>query len=118
MSPKDTAPKIFGITKKRRCSVKVAMENSFWVFQINTQQGLTVEHIIQFSKLWEMLAHVNLNHDAPDSIAWKFGKDGSYSASSAYKMQLLGKTYCMMPSMVWKPSTSPKCKIFTLCWSF
>jgi hypothetical protein len=29
MSPKDTAPKIFGITKKRRCSVKVAMENSF-----------------------------------------------------------------------------------------
>jgi hypothetical protein len=90
MGSKDIAPKLFEITKKIRCLVKVAMYNSLWVSQINMQQGHNVEHIIRFSKLWEILAHVNLNHEALDYIAWKFGKDGCYSASSAYKNQFLG----------------------------
>jgi hypothetical protein len=31
----------------------------------------------------------HLNHEAMDSISWKFGKDGCYLASSAYEMQFL-----------------------------
>jgi hypothetical protein len=62
----------------------------FWISQINIQQGISVEQISQFYKLWKMIGDVQLNQEASDTILWKFGKDGSYSASSAYKIQFLG----------------------------
>jgi hypothetical protein len=46
------------ISKKRKCSMKMAMENDFWVIQNNTQQNRAVEHIIQSTKLWEMLSTI------------------------------------------------------------
>jgi hypothetical protein len=49
----------------------------FWISQINIQQGISVEQISQFYKLWEMIGDVQLNQEAPDTILWKFGKDGS-----------------------------------------
>jgi hypothetical protein len=52
LAPKDIAPLIFDLSKKRKCSVKKALENDFWVSQINMQTGLSVEHIVQFSKRW------------------------------------------------------------------
>jgi hypothetical protein len=57
--------------------------------KINAQQGVLVEHVIQFSKLWEMIGSVQLSQDTTDEISWKFGKDGSYLASPAYKIQFL-----------------------------
>jgi hypothetical protein len=43
-----------------------------------------------FYKLWEMLQGVQTHHGTPDVITWKFGENGIYSASSAYRMQFLG----------------------------
>jgi hypothetical protein len=97
MRPKDIAPKIYGIAKKKKCTVKVALENGFWIGQLNIQQGISVEQISQFYKLCEMIDDVQLNQEAPDTILWKFGKDGSSSASSAYKMQFLGLVSSPMP---------------------
>ena len=70
--------------------VEKALENDFWVAQLYTQGGLSVEHIEKFYKLWDMLQNVHLDIEVKDSISWKFGKDGSYLASSAYKMQMFG----------------------------
>jgi hypothetical protein len=109
MHPKDIAPKIFELAKRRNCTVKRALENEWWVSNINLQNGLTVEHIVQFSYLWEELQHVQLHDDTTDSIHWKFGKDDGYTASSVYKMQFLGHTNSAMTSMVWKPWAPPKC---------
>jgi hypothetical protein len=67
---------------------------------------------VDFFKLWEMTQHVHLDIDTLVSIIWKFGKDGSYSAISAYKMQFLGHTTSPILSMVWRPWASPKCKTF------
>jgi hypothetical protein len=96
MRPKDIAPKIFIIIKKRKCSVKVALE--------------TRPYDSTYNPIHRVVGNAC---EAPDSIAWNLAKDGCYSASSAYKMQFLGQTTSMMPSMVWKPWAPSKCKIFT-----
>ena len=111
--PKDWAPLIFGLSKTKVFSVHKGLENDFWVSQINTQDGLTVEHISQFVNLWRALHDVQLDPATPDRITWKFTKSGKYSSSSAYNMQFLGHTNSMMPSLVWKPWAPPKCKIFS-----
>ena len=88
------------------------MEGNYWTSQVNTQDGLSLEHIVQFTRLWEMLQGVQLNADAPDSITWKLSKDGCYSSKTAYKMQFLGQSNSPLSSLVWKPWAPPKCKIF------
>jgi hypothetical protein len=80
MRQKDIAPFIFDISKKRKCLVSKAMENEFWISQIYTYGGLTVEHIAQFTKLWEMAQNVQMDNDMTDKITWKFCNDGSYSS--------------------------------------
>uniref|UniRef100_A0ACD6AK31 Uncharacterized protein n=1 Tax=Avena sativa TaxID=4498 RepID=A0ACD6AK31_AVESA len=112
MRPKDVAPLIFEISRKKKCSVLCALHNDFWVSQINTQNGLSLEHLEQFYKLWEKLVNVSLHPQRPDAISWKLTNDGLYSAKSAYNMQFLGLTTSLMPPLVWKPWATPKCKFF------
>jgi hypothetical protein len=92
--------------------VAKALEENFRVSQINNNNGLSLEHIVQFSKLWEMLNEVHLEPDMANSITWKVTKDGCYSSKLAYSMQFLGHTKSSMPSLVWKPWAPPKCKTF------
>ena len=61
------------------------MANNQWIVNIDSSNGLSLEHIQQFANLWEKLTTVALDDDVEDSIIWKFTKDGVYSASSAYK---------------------------------
>jgi hypothetical protein len=51
MCPKDIAPKIFEIARKRKCTVKKAIDNEFWVSQLNIQGGISMEHIMHFYNL-------------------------------------------------------------------
>jgi hypothetical protein len=50
--------KFDGIAKKKKCTVKVCLENDFWIGQLNIQQGISVEQISQFYKQWEMIDNV------------------------------------------------------------
>jgi hypothetical protein len=54
---------------------------------------------------------IELN-DNPDEISWKLANNGQYSAKSAYNMQFEGLTLSKMPTLVWKPWATPKCKSF------
>jgi hypothetical protein len=63
-----------------------ALKEKFWVSQINNQDGLSLEHIVQFAKLWEALHGVHLQEGVKDSIIWKLTKDGCYSSKIAYDM--------------------------------
>jgi hypothetical protein len=92
MRPKDIAPHIFDISKRKRCTVPKALEDNLGVSQINNNNGLSLEQIVQFSNLWEMLNGEHLEPDMADSITWKVTKDGCYSSKSAYSMQFLGHT--------------------------
>jgi hypothetical protein len=110
--PKDIAPLIFDLSKTKRCAVAKALEEDLWLSQINYQNGLSTNHLIQFTKLWEMVQKVHLDPNTTDSILWKFTNDDSYSSKTAYNMQFFGHTKSSMPSLVWKPWAPPKCKTF------
>ena len=56
--PKDIAPKIYDISKKKNSSVHKALLNGFWISQVNVASGITSERIVQFVALWERLAHI------------------------------------------------------------
>jgi hypothetical protein len=110
--PKDIAPLIFKVSKRKNYTVNKALNSNFWVSQVNTQEGFSVEYIVQFTNLWEMLHAIHFDPNVPDSISWKFTNDGSYSSKTAYKMQFLGRPISPLPSEVWKPWAPPKCKFF------
>jgi len=100
--PKDHAPLIYQISKKKNWSVKKALLNNQWANHINIHQGITVEHIQEFVFLWEKLSHVQLTFGTQDSIIWKFTANGQYSSSSAYKAQFANLTTTNLETIVWK----------------
>ena len=110
--PKDIAPKIFEISKRKNYVVSKALDNNFWIHQINTAQGLTLTHLQEFANLWEMVAGVTLSQDRQDTISWKFTTSREYTTSSAYLAQFVGLTYSTNTSMMWKTWAPPKCKFF------
>uniref|UniRef100_A0A453PZ75 Reverse transcriptase zinc-binding domain-containing protein n=1 Tax=Aegilops tauschii subsp. strangulata TaxID=200361 RepID=A0A453PZ75_AEGTS len=112
LRPRDITPKIFEISKRKACVVSKALDNHSWIHQINTQEGLTLTHIQQFAKLWEMLAGVTLRNDMQDTISWKFTTNGEYSASTAYLAQFADLTYNTNNATIWKMWAPPKCKFF------
>jgi hypothetical protein len=106
--PRDVAPLIFGLSKKRKCTVSKALENDFWVSQINIQDGLHVDHIAQFNRLWEKVNLVTLHENSPDTIVWNLSSNGSYSSKSAYLMQFRGLIFSRLPALIWRPWAPPK----------
>jgi hypothetical protein len=101
--PKDIAPLIFDVSERKKITIHKALEENSWVSQVNTRVGLTLDHTVQYTNLWEMLQAVHLEPNTPDAITWKLTNDGCYSSKTAYNMQLLGHTESPMPSLVWKP---------------
>ena len=65
--------------------VQEALEHDFWVSQINTQEGLSIDHIAKFDKLWELIGEVHTD-DVPDKITWMLANDVCYLTSFTYKM--------------------------------
>jgi hypothetical protein len=108
---KDIAPLIFD--KRKKCTVQKAMEENFRVNQISTDGGLSLEHIVQFNKLWSLLQAVILEPNTSDSISEKLTSNGWYSSELAYNLQFMGLTKSPMLSLVWKPWAPPKCRIFS-----
>jgi hypothetical protein len=51
MRPKNVAPLIFKLSKRKNTTMCKALDEDFWGSQINTQEGLSVDHIPQFYKL-------------------------------------------------------------------
>ena len=110
--PKDIATKIYDLSKKKNCLVRMALHENFWTSQVDILQGITVEHLSEFVSLWERVSHVHLDVNTPDTITWKFTTNGHYSAASAYKAQFYGHTDTAMISTIWKIWAPPKCKFF------
>ena len=89
-----------------------ALQNNFWVSQINTRGIFSANQLTQFVNLWEKISVVQLNPDGVDTISWKFTNDGLYTAASAYKAQFSGLVDTNMLQWVWKNWAPPKCKFF------
>jgi hypothetical protein len=60
-----------------------------------------------------MVNNLNLElNENPNEITWKLANNGQYSAKSAYNMQFEGLTLSKMPTLIWEPCATPKCKSF------
>ncbi|KAE8777580.1 hypothetical protein D1007_49543 [Hordeum vulgare] len=70
--------------------------------KIKFTEGISASHIQEFATLWEKLQGVVLDHDTQDTITWKFTDNGSFSTSSAYKIQFEGRTITPLLKTVWK----------------
>lgn len=105
--PKDIAPKIFDISRKKGVTVATALRDGHWIAQINIDAGLTLEHLQQFLALWEKLATVAIQPGVQDSILWKSTNDGQYSAKSAYLAQFHDLPLSSLAAAVWKAWAPP-----------
>lgn len=112
--PKDIAPRIFDISKKKTSTVHKALLNNFWVTQIDTHHDLSLAHIQEFALLWEKLSEIYLVAGARDSISWKLTSSGEYLASLAYMTQFEGHLKSNTSASVWKAWAPPKVQVLHL----
>jgi hypothetical protein len=79
--PKDNAPSILEISKLKNFSVHKALEQNFWIPNLNCTEGISVTHITEFYTLWSKLQGIKFNED---TVSWKLTSDGVYSVASDY----------------------------------
>ena len=88
--PKDVHPLIFQISSRKNRTVQQALTENNWVRDINLLRFDTVQHFIQFTRLWQGLQEVELNPETQDQITWKLTASGEYTARSVYLAQFIG----------------------------
>jgi hypothetical protein len=104
--PKDIAPSIFSISKKKNFTVHKGLEQDFWISNLSFEDGITVDHISEFTTAWTKIQHVLLN-DESDHITWRLSNTGSYSSSMAYLAQFDDTPNSYMMPAVWNNWAPP-----------
>jgi hypothetical protein len=82
--PKDIAPKIFEICKRKNWKVAQALHDGEWIRKLSAEATISIEHLTQFVHMWVRIQGVHLNEDVDDDITWKLTANGQYSSASAY----------------------------------
>jgi hypothetical protein len=90
--PKDMAPAIFDILRKRTRTVNEAFAEHTWIKDINLPAPITVVHLQQFVELWSIMHAIVFWQGTLDKITWRLIESGEYSSRLAYHMQALGST--------------------------
>ena len=106
-----TFPDLFKHCTLRRITIKTAMTDDKWVRHFKAD--LSGPAVIQFTQLWTLLLDVQLLHDEPDSLRWKWTANGIYSAQSAYEAQFIGTIRPSFPELIWHADAPPKCRFFS-----
>ena len=89
-APFSAFPGLFLASRRKHRSVCEAMHEQRWVADLRGR--ITTELLPAFVSLWLAVAELQLVPDAADTFTWRCSESGSYSASSAYRMQFLGST--------------------------
>jgi hypothetical protein len=110
--PKEIAPSIFAIFKRKNFTVWEGLKQYFWINKLDSHKISTPNHIGEFIELWALVNEINLDEDTKDDIKWKFTANKEYSAASAYSTQFESMVNSFMMEAVWKTWASPKCKLF------
>jgi hypothetical protein len=58
--PKDIAPSIFAISKKKKFSVHEALDNEFWIGNLNLEGDISGNQINEFYTLWSKVQETHL----------------------------------------------------------
>jgi hypothetical protein len=108
--PKDIAPRIFDICKRKKWMVAQALRNDDWVSKLSDSATIYIEHLTEFVQLWALVQRVHLEEGVDDDISWKLTSNGQYSMASAYKLQFFGLVESSLYKIVWKAWATPKAK--------
>jgi hypothetical protein len=117
------APSLLAAVPKwlRRRSVSSALANRAWAADIRGAR--TVQVILGYLHVDQLLQAFQLQPGVEDRFVWRFGPDGAYSASSAYRAMFFGSTKLRGARQLWKASAPPKVKFFfwlaihNRCWT-
>ncbi|WVZ84165.1 hypothetical protein U9M48_031224 [Paspalum notatum var. saurae] len=85
------APNLVNLIPKRlvqRRTVSQAPTNRSWV--TNMKGALTVQVIVEYLLIWDLVDDMILQPDNPDQHCWKLSSSGSYSCKSAYNTMFIG----------------------------
>jgi hypothetical protein len=110
-TPKEIAPMIFEVSKRKNRCVQDALAGNKWIADI-VVDTFTIEHISQFITLAGLLHDIIPTPGTEDTISWTLTPNGVYSVGSAYKAQFVGSIPCTFKNVVWESWAPPKCRFF------
>jgi len=112
--PRDIAPTIYNISKKKNRSLREALVNNNWVCDLDLHNvRFSAVHFSEYCDLWHQVSQATIQPDIPDNITWKLTADGIFKTKSAYDAQFIGSTSTNFEKLIWKVWVPPKCKVFT-----
>ena len=109
----EIAPNLFRNVPKRIAksrTVAQALHNRSWVQDIKGPR--TVEVLLEYFRIWDMVDGFVLQPESPDQYRWKFTQDGTYSSKSAYAAFFEGSIKFGPWRRIWKTWAPPRCKFF------
>jgi len=112
--PRDIAPTVFSISRRKNRSLRAALLNSNWVRDLNFHNAhFSPAHFREYCDLWHQVSQTRLHQDIPDNITWKLTADGTFRTKSAYEAQFVGSSSTSFDNLIWKIWAPPKCKMFS-----
>ncbi|CAN6231704.1 unnamed protein product [Urochloa humidicola] len=109
----ELAPNLFSAVPKRtakRRTIAQALQNLCWVDDI--KGALTVQVILEYLQLWDLVDGVVLQQEVPDQYIWKLTQSGVYTSKSAYAAFFVGTIKFGPWRRIWKSWAPPRCKLF------
>jgi hypothetical protein len=103
-------PALYAASRRKNKTVAAAIQNNSWVLDLG--RDLPTHLLHDFIRLWRLVQTTTLRQNIPDAITWLLSKDGSYTASSAYKIHFEGQVRSEAPTIVWQQWAPAKCKLF------
>lgn len=82
-APKDVAPSIFRLAKRKGNCVQLELENNHWLTSLRLI--ITLAEINDLVHLGSQLQHIVLQTNSLDNITWKWTQHGDCTAKSAYE---------------------------------
>jgi hypothetical protein len=110
-APRNLAPHLFKLIRRKNKSVAQELTNSAWIQSLRGKITTTTQ-LEEFVYLWTRIRQVSLQPDVEDTLVWKWTQHGIYSSSSAYRAQFLGSYINHKISLIWRARTENKCKFF------
>ena len=107
--------------RARKRTVHAALSDRSWITDI--KGALTLQVLIEYLQLWDLLSNFQLQPDVEDVHIWQFSASSQYLTKSAYEALFIGATGFRPWERIWRSWAPGKCKFFmwtvahNRCWT-
>lgn len=94
-----------------------------WTRAMDIGPDLSIHLLREYLALWTQVAHVQLNSETSDTIAWAWEANGEYSTRAAYAAKFWGREVMPTGDFTWKCRAPLQCRFFAWfalqnrCWT-